>query len=640
MFCPNCGIENNDSNAFCKKCGASLQETPADSSISDSITATAVQAPPAPPAVQAPQKKGGAGKFVAVIIILVVLAGFGVAGKWAYDNILHNPVKEFTAAIAAKDYGEALEIYDERIEDNEGYCKAAEAALITQLDSIEAAYTAGTTDYDSTIEQMNNIKKLGILNYSDVDTRISNISEIKYSKDRLANIQSLYDSGENLQVLQQAANVPENDACYLQIKSLKEQAAQAYKKAVMEQANSLQEKKEYEAGLNCINEALTVFPNDAELSTSYNSIVTEYKKSILTNIIELQNSNSYGTALELINKALTKFPNDSQLISLLDTVEAQKEQQEMVLKNEIDNQKNKKSNLFQLSPVDTDRYTGNEGDSFISKLGTRNGKRDVDGNTYEDGLEAWVARWNYKNEISWVWNAYSLDKQYSFLSGKVVIISDCYNTNNFKTLLQISGDNKVLQEYELTPDSLPIDISVNVSNIDRLVVSFKDIIAVSGGTSFGLVNMKLISNKPNGSFEQSVTKKQIPDDAVALNNHYYYLYNAKSWDVAKEFCESLGGHLATIQSQDENDFLFKYMQSKGYDSAYFGATDESNEGTWLWVTNEPMNYSNWHSGEPNSENSKEDYAMFYWKFNDGTWNDGDFGNSTVDGGNIYICEWE
>ncbi|SDM63136.1 DUF5050 domain-containing protein [Acetanaerobacterium elongatum] len=278
MICPKCGSDNGNANVFCKKCGASLQETPADSSISDSITATAVQAPPAPPAVQAPQKKGGAGKFVAVIIILVVLAGFGVAGKWAYDNILHNPVKEFTAAIAAKDYGEALEIYDERIEDNEGYCKAAEAALITQLDSIEAAYTAGTTDYDSTIEQMNNIKKLGILNYSDVDTRISNISEIKYSKDRLANIQSLYDSGENLQVLQQAANVPENDACYLQIKSLKEQAAQAYKKAVMEQANSLQEKKEYESELNLINDALAVLPNDTELTNLANTVSAMVQK--------------------------------------------------------------------------------------------------------------------------------------------------------------------------------------------------------------------------------------------------------------------------------------------------------------------------------------------------------------------------
>ncbi|SDM63238.1 zinc-ribbon domain-containing protein, partial [Acetanaerobacterium elongatum] len=125
MYCPNCGTENNDSNAFCKKCGASLQETPADSSKSDSITATAVQAPPAPSAIQAQKKKSGAGKVVVVVAIFLVLASLGFCGKLAYDNILHNPVNEFTAAIAAKDYGEALEIYDERIEDNEGYCKAA-----------------------------------------------------------------------------------------------------------------------------------------------------------------------------------------------------------------------------------------------------------------------------------------------------------------------------------------------------------------------------------------------------------------------------------------------------------------------------------------------------------------------------------
>ena len=93
---------------------------------------------------------------------------------------------------------------------------------------------------------------------------------------------------------------------------------------------------------------------------------------------------------------------------------------------------------------------------------------------------------------------------------------------------------------------------------------------------------------------------------------------AQTWEEAQLFCQNLGGHLATITSKDENDSLYAWMTSLGYKNAYFGFSDSVNEGYWHWVTNEGTEYANWHKGEPNSESSNEDYAMFYWKFTDGT----------------------
>jgi hypothetical protein len=98
--------------------------------------------------------------------------------------------------------------------------------------------------------------------------------------------------------------------------------------------------------------------------------------------------------------------------------------------------------------------------------------------------------------------------------------------------------------------------------------------------------------------------------------------------------------MATISSAGENSFLYNYIISKGYKSAYFGYSDAAVEGKWKWCTSENITYTNWHSGEPNAENSDEDYAMFYWKYSDGTWNDGDFGGNTNNGGSAFICEWD
>lgn len=76
----------------------------------------------------------------------------------------------------------------------------------------------------------------------------------------------------------------------------------------------------------------------------------------------------------------------------------------------------------------------------------------------------------------------------------------------------------------------------------------------------------------------------------------------------------------------------------GYENAFFGFTDETTEGKWKWVTGETADYTNWSQGEPNG-GSAEDYAMFYYKYPSGKWNDGDFGGRTQKNHKAVICEW-
>lgn len=110
---------------------------------------------------------------------------------------------------------------------------------------------------------------------------------------------------------------------------------------------------------------------------------------------------------------------------------------------------------------------------------------------------------------------------------------------------------------------------------------------------------------------------------------------------AEAFCSSLGGHLAVITSKEENDAVYQYLENNNVENAYFGLTDRDIEGVWKCVDGTNTAYTNWHTPtEPNAENSDEDYAMFYYKYPDETWNDGDFGGATVNGDKNYICEWD
>lgn len=147
-------------------------------------------------------------------------------------------------------------------------------------------------------------------------------------------------------------------------------------------------------------------------------------------------------------------------------------------------------------------------------------------------------------------------------------------------------------------------------------------------------------NQQNVSIQHTPDNKNIPEDAVTYNGHSYYCFDngIQTWLEAESYCESLGGHLAVIEDADENTFLYNYMLSCGYESAYFGYSDLEEEGTWVWVDGNST-YSNWAVDEPNNDDGDEDYAMFFYKYTDGKWNDGSFINDSDHGGRAFICEW-
>jgi len=146
------------------------------------------------------------------------------------------------------------------------------------------------------------------------------------------------------------------------------------------------------------------------------------------------------------------------------------------------------------------------------------------------------------------------------------------------------------------------------------------------------------SHSVGGLYAGAVSQRTETSDDEKLgewNGHTYCVFDHSSdWKEAKRYCESRGGHLATISSQEENNYLYQFMQASGYSDAFFGFTDEDSEGEWSWVTDEPVIYTNWKDGEPNDDKGTEDYAMFYRHY-EKQWNDWSFGEVTS-----FICEWD
>lgn len=77
--------------------------------------------------------------------------------------------------------------------------------------------------------------------------------------------------------------------------------------------------------------------------------------------------------------------------------------------------------------------------------------------------------------------------------------------------------------------------------------------------------------------------------AAEFNGHHYlFIPKFMTWNEARTFCETLGGHLLTITSKQENDFLNSTFPNGSWVWMGLKTTEHGHE----WVTGEPFKFSN------------------------------------------------
>jgi len=137
-------------------------------------------------------------------------------------------------------------------------------------------------------------------------------------------------------------------------------------------------------------------------------------------------------------------------------------------------------------------------------------------------------------------------------------------------------------------------------------------------------------------------------DAISFGSNWRTQH--PNWIQSKSMAESsyyqgIQGHLATITSQEENDFITSaFPESWQGEYGYFlgGYQDmadayySENAGGWKWVTGEPWSeFVNWRSGEPCGGSSDNALAFHL----NGQWNDVDH-TRTSDTARGYVVEYE
>ncbi|XP_058504045.1 brevican core protein [Solea solea] len=98
---------------------------------------------------------------------------------------------------------------------------------------------------------------------------------------------------------------------------------------------------------------------------------------------------------------------------------------------------------------------------------------------------------------------------------------------------------------------------------------------------------------------------------------YQHFTKRQSWEAAEQHCRMCGGHLISIMTPEEQD----YINDKYKEYQWVGLNDRTIEGDFRWSDGNPLLYENWLRGQPDSYFlSGEDCAVIVWH-DGGQWSD-------------------
>lgn len=224
---------------------------------------------------------------------------------------------------------------------------------------------------------------------------------------------------------------------------------------------------------------------------------------------------------------------------------------------------------------------------------------------------------------------------YCYIAGQPLPISE-FVVISGDSNEQLEGIQVTIENYDASTDLLAYNGTAVNSNFD----SSNGILTLNGQATlsqYRQIISEVTFTSSDMTSQKSINFTLSGVDFLVSTGHFYQFFAASrvSWSQAKAQAETkeifgLKGYLTTITSQEENAFILERVSG----TAWIGASDENQEGTWRWVTGPEgeangglgtlltSGYENWNTAEPNNNGGNEHYAhMMDWTSPPGRWND-------------------
>ncbi|XP_074430638.1 macrophage mannose receptor 1-like [Larus michahellis] len=94
----------------------------------------------------------------------------------------------------------------------------------------------------------------------------------------------------------------------------------------------------------------------------------------------------------------------------------------------------------------------------------------------------------------------------------------------------------------------------------------------------------------------------------------------ETWFGARDFCRAIGGDLACIHTEEEQNLITSLKRDYLHLSYWMGLSALDSDGGFIWSDGSPVNFEKWAYGEPNNYDGNEKCGVFSG-YNNMNWND-------------------
>ncbi|XP_035999355.1 galactose-specific lectin nattectin [Fundulus heteroclitus] len=96
---------------------------------------------------------------------------------------------------------------------------------------------------------------------------------------------------------------------------------------------------------------------------------------------------------------------------------------------------------------------------------------------------------------------------------------------------------------------------------------------------------------------------------------FRFVKQQKDWYEAEKACNRFGGHLASIRTQDEHEFIndLTLKETGSNTRAWVGGHKGR---VWTWSDGSPFTFSSWSPGEPNNAGGNENCMRIHLRSRD------------------------
>lgn len=161
------------------------------------------------------------------------------------------------------------------------------------------------------------------------------------------------------------------------------------------------------------------------------------------------------------------------------------------------------------------------------------------------------------------------------------------------------------------------------------------------------------AGNPKSTYRPLTATSGRPEDDLRIvrrrpppsSDRYRVVDGSLTWSQAKQRCEDLGGHLATIMTEEENNYVTSLLSSKADRALVFwiGLTSGRKKGQWTWVTGAEPKFMVWPEGQAKNGGGNGNFAAITSSPNKpmhGRWMDFDSDQRAYETVAGFVCEWE